>query len=110
MGAKQTMEIIFKILEKLEEAMDKDHFDWKNEISHEAIGITKNRWILIIDMMNNNGLIEGLSINRGAQGDITIVTAQPRITLKGINFLIENSQTAKVIEAAKLIKDFIPGY
>ncbi|ACB83958.1 YjcQ family protein [Natranaerobius thermophilus] len=109
MSAKETMDIIFQILERLEKAMDEEQFNWEKEISHEALDISETRWTLIIEMMEENNLIKGLNIDRGAKGDISISIHSPRIRLQGLNFLIENSQTAKVINAAKLLKDTVPG-
>lgn len=108
MSAKGTMDIVFKILEVLEQAMDYEDFEWRSTIGYEALGISENRWCTILEMMQQNNLIQGFSIKRGAQGEIIESGHQPRITLQGIKFLIENSRTAKIIEAAKLIKDFIP--
>ena len=43
------------------------------------------------------------------QGDYTISIKGPRITLAGLSYLSENSTTSKVINAAKFLKDVIPG-
>lgn len=59
--------------------------------------------------MVDEGFIKGLSILRGAQGDYTISIKGPRITLAGLSYLSGNSTTSKVINAAKFLKDVIPG-
>lgn len=106
--AQNTFDIIYKILDRLERAMDEDDFDWQ-EIDHQRLGISERRWLRVIEMMHDERLMEGLNIQRGARGEATISVNSPRITLKGLSYLADNSSTAKVLKAAKLIKDIIPG-
>lgn len=103
-----TMDVIYAILQRLEQAIDEEHLPLE-EFGPEKLGISERRWALVIEMMLENGLIKGIGISRGAHGDISVSVPGPRITLAGLQFLAENSQTAKVVRAAKLIKDLVPG-
>ena len=100
--------IIYKILKYLETAMDYDEADM-NFISAEKFGISQNRWSSIIEMLAADGYIDGITIKRGAQGDIVLSVNTPRITLKGLEYLYENSAMKKAANIAKGIKDIIPG-
>lgn len=107
--AKKTMEIIQDILEHLDKSMDDEIVDI-SPISHEALGISHARWSRIIEMMLESGLIEGFSpVHRLGSTYTAFKEMDPRITLKGVQFLAENSNVAKLYRVAKEIKDWIPG-
>lgn len=101
------MKVIYKILERLEKAMDEERFNWK-EISYEQFGISQEKWRKIIEIMKEEGFIEGINIRKDLQGKVYVDGLDLRITFKGLVFLAENSNTAKIINAAKLIKDIVP--
>lgn len=105
---RDTFDVIYRILQRLEQAMDEDDFDWI-EIDHTSMEISERRWLRIIEMMLQERLLEGFSIHRGAQGDLSLSIHDPRITLKGLEYLADNSSLSKVVKAAKLLKDTIPG-
>lgn len=108
-NALPTEELIYKILGWLEKTMDEDKPNYE-EIHHKALGITKNRWKHIMLMLKEEGLVDGISTQTDGNNRLPIVTIlNARITLKGIRYLAENSTTAKIIAAAKLLKDVIPG-
>lgn len=102
-----TMKVIYKILEKLEKAMDEERFSWK-EINHEQYDISQEKWIKIIEIMMHEGFIEGIQITRGLRGNMQVLAPHMKITFKGLVYLAENSNSAKVINAAKLLKDIVP--
>ena len=78
--------VIYKILKLLEEAMDQDEFDI-NLLSPDLLGVTEN---------HRNGL-SGVKLSK------------PAITLKGLQYLEENSMMKKVSGILKGIKETIPG-
>lgn len=101
--------VIYKILKKLEEAMDEEKFDFKS-INHEAMGITKMRWNRIIKMMIDNGYIDGVRFLAADDNPFYSIRAyDPHITLEGLHYLEENSTMAKVAKALKGVKESIPG-
>ena len=95
---------VYKILSALEKAMDYPEFDI-NDVGSEALGVSEERWARYIEMMVDVGYIKGVSIKR----DITGATRDVRITLKGLEYLQENSMMKKVYNAVKGIKDITPG-
>jgi yjcQ protein len=98
--------IIYKILKHLEKAMDYDEFDM-DFVSAEHLKISENRWVRIWEMLTEEGYVDGVNIKYGAQGDVVISVSNPRITLKGIEYLHENSLMKKASNIAKGIIDVV---
>lgn len=69
--------------------MDCDSLD-KRKISPAALGISFNRWANIVLMLNENGYISG-----------------DRITLKGLEYLEENSLMRKAERLTKEIAEVL---
>ena len=94
---------VYKILSALEKAMDYPEFDI-NDVGPEALGVSKERWARYIEMMVDVGYIKG-----DITGATRINASDVRITLKGLEYLQENSMMKKVYNAVKGIKDITPG-
>lgn len=100
--------ILYKILKALEAAMDYDMIDL-DAIRAERFGITRNRWQCLMKMLVDNGYVEGIQVYQPADGDVIINMGHPKITLKGLEYLEENSLMKKAYRLAKGIKDVTPG-
>ena len=100
--------IIYRILRTLERAMDADVFDFES-VRWEALGISKPRWEKIMEMLIEDGLIKGCSASRDMAGYVYINGTQPRITLKGLEFLSENTLMKRAVGGLKTAKGIIPG-
>lgn len=98
---------IYRILRYLEKAMDYDEADL-DFISHERLGITEQRWTAIMEMLVKDGYVDGIGIKRSVDGEIAISVSSPRITLKGLEYLKENSLMQKAANLAKGVAEFIP--
>ena len=99
---------IYKILRSLEAAMDYAEFDI-SQISHEALGVSKERWSRYIEMMSDVGLIKGARVFGDVLGEAHVESDGIRITLKGLEYLTENSIMQKLYKTAKGIKEIVPG-
>ena len=88
--------------------MDADEFD-AAAVSAKRVGITENRWAALLKMLADSGYIEGVQIYQPADGGIIVNFIHPRITLKGLEYLEENSMMKKAYRIAKGIKDVLPG-
>ncbi|MCM1055544.1 MAG: YjcQ family protein [Bacteroides sp.] len=97
--------VIYKILKAFEKAMDLEEFDIK-QISPDVLKISENRWLRIMEMLIGEGYITGVLIEHFMAGD-KISANNPRITLKGLEYLNENSFMKKACEVAKGIMDII---
>lgn len=97
---------IYKILRTLESAMDYPEFDI-SQISAEKFGVSKERWARYIEMMYDAGYIKGVRVYKDTLGEIEIEDNGIRITLKGLEYLSENSIMQRMYKAAKGIKELI---
>ena len=98
--------VIYKILKTLEKAMDCDEFDLK-AIDADTLGISENRWLAIMEMIIADGLVAGASISNYL-GNKHMVNSGIRITLKGLEYLQDNTFMKKAHNIAKGIVDLIP--
>lgn len=87
--------IIYKILKILEKYMDYEGVSVEL-ISHEALDISKERWSRILKMMMDTGLVEGIRCIEVDGAVVPLVKLyNPSITLKGLEYLEENSMMKK---------------
>ena len=85
---------IYKILSILHKSMDFEDWD-KKLLSHESLNLSFPKWSRIMSMLLKEGYISGGEVLESF-GDF-----YPRITLKGLEYLEENSLMKK---AARLIQ------
>lgn len=99
---------VYRILSTLEKAMDLAEFDI-SQINAKALGVTEQRWARYMEMMADVGYIKGVRVEEGIAKDLLVDVDDIRITLKGLEFLQENSIMQRLYKAAKGIKDITPG-
>lgn len=99
---------VYKILSTLEKAMDIHEFDIKT-ISYEKLGVSKERWARYIEMMVDVGYIKGARVYSDITGETNVDCEDIRITLKGLEYLQENSIMRKIYNAVKGVKEVTPG-
>lgn len=100
--------IIYRILKTLEAGMDAEEFD-RRSISAETLHVSEQRLLSLLRMLAKAGLIEGVYIDVDAAGNFMVSESRPRLTLKGLEYLNENSLMQRAVKMAKGIKDSIPG-
>lgn len=98
---------IYKILAALKASMDYEVFDLKL-ISAERLGVSEPRRIALLMMLVQAGHIIGLSFDEAADGSIMMSVGRPRITLKGLEYLEENSLMQRAVRTLRGIKELIP--
>lgn len=100
--------IIYRILRHLERAMDCEITD-PEPISHTALGITRERWEQILIMLQDNGYIDGIIYVRTLSSDRAHITEpiRPSITLKGLEYLAENSLMKKAGDLLRGVIDIV---
>jgi YjcQ protein. len=99
--------IIYKILSVLEKSMDLENVDIER-ISSNNLGISQQRWHKYMEMLLDAGYIKGVTIQKYVTGETNVDAEDIRITLKGLEYLSENSIMQKMYKAAKGITDLIP--
>ncbi|KDR95915.1 YjcQ protein [Peptoclostridium litorale DSM 5388] len=106
----KTHDIIVKVLEKLDKSLDENEPEF-SDIRPDALEISSERWAYILEMMQDACLIKGVAFSRGGRGRAPLATHidNMQITLMGVRYIDENTTTAKIVKAAKLLKDTIPG-
>ena len=100
--------VIYRILNELEKSMDEDKIE-ENKINQNALDITENRWRQIMRMLAEEGYIKGLIISPYENSFIIANLEGAKITLKGLEYLSENSIMKKIANGIKEAKDIIPG-
>lgn len=91
---------VYRILSALKKAMDLPGFDVQ-QIGHEALGATHERWCRYMEMMADVGYITGVEIQRFIAGETSVDARDIQITLKGLEYLQENGIMRKLYKAAK---------
>lgn len=80
------------------------------DISHinaEEFGISQERWVRYLEMMLDAGYIKGVSTYTDCTDDLCVEDEGIRITLKGLEYLSENTIMQKMYKASMGIKDMI---
>lgn len=100
--------VIYKILKYLERCMDFSERDL-TPISPDTLGISRERWGELISMLLDNGYISGVTMRQYMDMDEPVIVSADhmKITLKGLEYLQENSAMKKVAATVKGIADII---
>lgn len=98
--------VIYRILRYLEKAMDYDEADVEF-ISAQKLGVSEQRWTSIMEMLVTEGYVIGIGIKRSADGEVFLSISSIRITMKGLEYLQENSLMQKAARLAKGIVEMI---
>lgn len=100
--------IIYKILMELERNMGNEQFSVES-ISAERLKLPFNRWEQLMIMMQDEGYIRGLVVARNISERYRHIVEPifPEITIKGLEYLAENSFMGKAKELLKMAGDFI---
>ncbi len=101
----EEFKIIYKILRILRKAMDTDEFD-HDLICPETLGLSQQKWNRIMRMLVLNEYISGAETWESFDCPYPKVRlTRPEITLKGLEYLEENSLMKKAAGIAKGIID-----
>ena len=92
--------IIYKILRKLETAMGLDEFSL-DSFDLVSLQCSQLQFVRILEMLKDRGYIDGVSIKRSVDGDMSISDTGIRITLSGLEYLHTNDLILKAADAAK---------
>lgn len=98
--------VIYRILSALQKQMDYDEPN-PDVVSADALNITQNRLDNIWAMLSHEEYVSGVMVQSFDNTRIVKLVC-PRITLKGLEYLAENSLMKKAYHLAKGIKDITP--
>lgn len=99
--------IIYKILSALDKAMDYPDFDI-SQIDANVLKVSEERWGRYMEMLVDNGFVKGVRVFKNICGETQVEDSGIRITLKGLEYLTENSMMKRVYKAVKGIKEITP--
>lgn len=97
---------IYKILKMLEKAMDVSEVDIQ-DFSAESLELTPERHNAILRMLIENGYINGAFVIPSLGGKRVKITRDIQITLKGLEYLHDNSLMHKAANIARGAIDII---
>lgn len=100
--------VMYKILKALEGSMDLEEFDTE-QISPKVLEVSEERWTHYLEMLSEEGLVKGVAIKAWVTGTKDVDIENIKITMKGLQYLEENSMMKKIAAIAKGIKDTVPG-
>ena len=99
---------IYKILKILEKSMEYEEFD-SSIVGYNKLGISKALWTNLIIILLDARYITGVAVESSLDGTLPDVDCTNiSITLKGLEYLEENSLMRKAANIAKGIKDVTP--
>lgn len=99
--------VIYKILAYLYACMKSGDRPQYSCYSSEAMGIPDEYWKQIMCELVAHRYIEGVNITNGPLGS-SVYPANPRVTMDGVEFLMENSMMAKAKQWLIDAKSTIP--
>ena len=101
--------IIYAILKAIEKSMDVEEFD-RNSISAEFLYISQTRWEIIMGELVKNGYISGVYVVPIAGREVPgIKVARPILTIKGAEYLQENTMMKKAYRLSIKTSKYIVG-
>ena len=101
--------IIYTILKELYEHKKSGTQTPREDIGPERFQIPVGYWISILSELVDNGFVSGVKIRDTKTGKVISGLDDIDITLKGVEYLQENSMMQKVYNVVKGIKDIAPG-
>lgn len=93
-----TLEIAYKILYSLEHDRKADYMGVL--ISPEKLKCSPDKWLKVIQSLISEGLIDGVTIGENIIGEPMVDIEHARITLKGAQYLKENSAMSSIGKVA----------
>lgn len=97
---------VYKILSHLEKSMDEE-YAYLSACGPEALCVSEQRWIRYLEMMADVEYIKGVRITKDITGTRNADTRDIQITLKGLEYLQENSIMRKIYHATVGIKELV---
>ena len=98
---------IYRILVAIENDMDSKNFDIE-KISPERLNISDERWVKYINMLIDAGYIKGIEVRYDVYDELDININNVEITLKGLEYLSENTIMQRLYKMTKGIIEIIP--
>ena len=100
-----TLQIAYKILHALEHD---EHAEYKGQlISPEKLGVSDGKWLEVMETLQEEQYISGLAVSKNILGNTRVDISRVKITLKGAEYLRENSTMRKIARIATDVIEII---
>ena len=93
-----TLQIAYKILYGLEHKDSADTIG--SQIGPEKLGVPGDKWYEVLQTLIDEGYVSGIRAYKDILGNQTVEMDKARITMKGAEYLHENSTMKKFAKAA----------
>ena len=100
--------LIYQILTLLDKYLDYEEPDW-SKLSAEHFKVTEKRFTHIMLMLYEAGYIDGIEPIPLGGSEYDFKMTSPSITLRGLEYLEENTMMKKAYRLLKGIKEIAPG-
>lgn len=97
--------IIYRILSYLNQTMGNERN--LEKISHEQFAISFERWANYIAMLIDSGYVSNARVFTNTWGETKVEMDDIRITLKGLEYLSENTIMQRIYKSIKGITDIV---
>ncbi len=98
---------IYRILSTIENDMNSKSFDIE-KMSPNILNISEERWVKYINMLIDAGYIKGIEAHYDIYEELDVNINRLEITLKGLEYLSENTIMQRIYKMAKGISEIIP--
>lgn len=98
--------LTFIILQHIKESMQYKKVSTE-AISPAVLGVTKEFYDNVVEMIYNDGYISGIELKKYYNGYISYNLEDAKITTKGIDYINENTTMKKIYNTIKGIKDIV---
>lgn len=100
--------IMYKILRELEKNMGNEKFNI-HTVSAESMKISFEKWEQLLILMQDEGYIKGLVLSKDLSSMYKHIVEpiKPQITIKGLDYLANNSTISKAKEMLKMAGEII---
>ena len=78
------------------------------QVGPDSLKVSQERWCRYLEMMADVGYIKRVTFRQNVIGETIVDAKNIRITLKGLEYLQENSIMRKFYNTAKGVVDIIP--
>ena len=93
-----TLQIAYKILYSLEH---KEKADYMGQlVSPQKLNVPEDKWLDVLQTLQDEGYVSGAKISKDIIGNQYVNIQNLRITLKGAEYLNENSTMRKIAKTA----------
>lgn len=100
MELKTKFKIIYSILKEFSEE--------NRSIKAETYGIEFNEFASILNFIQTEGLVRNINFAKGGESILVAIYDNAEVTMKGLEYLSNNSALAKGYKTIKEIRDWLP--